>query len=122
MGDPVLDINNDPLSTEGLENIFDLAPVTCAEVTGAEPVTTAKEPVTPDSQPVLTSADNDNRLVAIIENQAHQLKAAGDVIMYLRSQIEEKETQLKLLTDSQHKRHWWTSFCSWFLGRTTELP
>jgi hypothetical protein len=59
----------------------------------------------------------DHRLVDIIENQAHQLKAAGDVIMYLRSQIEEKHTeltQLKLLTDNQHKRSRWTRFCSWF--------
>lgn len=56
----------------------------------------------------------DAKLVTIIENQAHQLKAAGDVIMYLRSQIEDKENQLKLLTDSQHKRGWWSSFYSWF--------
>lgn len=53
----------------------------------------------------------------VIESQAHQLKAAGDVIMYLRSQLEEKETQLKLLTDSQHKTGWWTRFNKWFMGR-----
>lgn len=54
---------------------------------------------------------------AVIESQAHQLKAAGDVIMYLRTQLEEKDTQLKLLTDSQHKSGWWVRFCSWFVGR-----
>ncbi len=58
----------------------------------------------------------DSKLVSIIENQAHQLKAAGDVIMYLRSQIEEKDNQLKLLTDSQHKRGLWSRFYSWFIG------
>ena len=50
----------------------------------------------------------------VIEGQAHQLKAAGDVIMYLRSQIEDRDSQLKLLTDSQHKTGWWAGFCSWF--------
>lgn len=54
---------------------------------------------------------------AVIEGQAHQLKAAGDVIMYLRAQVEEKDSQLKFLTDSQHKAGWWARFCSWFKGR-----
>jgi hypothetical protein len=54
---------------------------------------------------------------AVIEGQAHQLKAAGDVIMYLRAQVEEKESQLKLLTDSQHNRGWWVRFSSWFMGK-----
>lgn len=54
---------------------------------------------------------------AVIENQAHQLRAAGDVIMYLRTQLEDKDTQLKLLTDGQHKAGWWVRFCSWFVGR-----
>ena len=53
----------------------------------------------------------------VIESQAHQLRAAGDVIMYLRSQLEEKETHIKLLTDSQHKAGWWSRFCSWFVGQ-----
>jgi hypothetical protein len=54
---------------------------------------------------------------AVIESQAYQLKAAGDVIMYLRTQLEEKDTQLKLLTDSQHKAGWWARFYSWMLGK-----
>lgn len=53
----------------------------------------------------------------VIESQAHQLKAASDVIMYMRSQLEEKDNQLKLLTDSQHKRGWWTHFGSWFVSK-----
>ena len=43
----------------------------------------------------------------VIENQSNQLKAAGDVIMYLRSQLEDKENTIRLLTDSQHKPSWW---------------
>lgn len=30
-------------------------------------------------------------------------------------QIESHENQIKLLTDSQHKRGWWTRFSSWFM-------
>ncbi|MBI2811353.1 MAG: hypothetical protein HYX67_11055 [Candidatus Melainabacteria bacterium] len=98
-----------------------------------EPVTRAAEPVTDTLTAMPTGAKGVpyqqvteimpalERLVtslekkdAVIESQAHQLKAAGDVIMYLRSQIEDKESQLKLLTDSQHKTGWWSRFCSWF--------
>lgn len=56
------------------------------------------------------------RLMAIIENQAHQLKAAGDVIMYLRSEVDDAKGQLKLLADSHHQIPWWQRFCTWFTG------
>ena len=56
------------------------------------------------------------RLMSIIESQAHQLRAAGDVIMYLRSEVDEAKSEVKLLTDSQHKNGW-KRFCSWFIGR-----
>jgi hypothetical protein len=61
-------------------------------------------------------------LLKVIESQAAQLKAAADVITYQRSQLEEKDSQIKLLTDSQHKGGWWARFNAWFLGRTNELP
>jgi hypothetical protein len=51
---------------------------------------------------------------SVIENQAYQLKAAGDVIMYLRSIVDEKDSQLKLLTDSQHQRGPLARFWAWF--------
>lgn len=91
-----------------------------------EAVAEAAQIVTDPAQAVALPIDISpalERLVAslekkdvVIESQAHQLKAAGDVIMYLRAQLDEKETQLKLLTDSQHKKGWWTRFCSWFVG------
>lgn len=106
------------------------APVTrtgAAPVTGTrEPVTDISAPVTRAFEPVPTESPLQlvpalDRLVAslekkdtVIESQAHQLKAAGDVIMYLRSQLEEKDDRIKLLTDSQHKPGWWSRFCSWF--------
>lgn len=117
--------------------LANLAPVTrtgAIDFAGTpEPVTYITEPVTDATtamptgaprvpmQPVTEIMPALERLVtslekkdAVIESQAHQLKAAGDVIMYLRSQIEDKESQLKLLTDSQHKTGWWSRFCSWF--------
>lgn len=35
---------------------------------------------------------------------------------YLEAQLAEKETQIKLLTDTRRKG-WWGRFCSWALGR-----
>jgi hypothetical protein len=66
---------------------------------------------------LITERDQEyERLMTIIEQQAYQLKAAGDVIVYLRSEVDDAKTQVKLLTDSQHKRSW-SRFWSWFLGR-----
>lgn len=102
----------------------DLAPVTNISAPVPERVTRAREPVAdilaPVPEPVTCATaptPQDATLIQIIENQAHQLKAAGDVIMYLRSQIDEKETQLKLLTDSQHNAGWWSHFCSWIIQK-----
>ena len=45
--------------------------------------------------------------MAIIESQAHQLKAAGDVIMYLRNEVEDAKAQVKLLTQDKRSVPWW---------------
>jgi hypothetical protein len=57
---------------------------------------------------------------SVIETQAkqfdvstEQLKAASQVIMYQRSQLEERESEIKLLTDSEHKQGWWRRMTSW---------
>ena len=34
---------------------------------------------------------------------------------YLESKLEEREKEVQLLTDSQHKRGWWARFASWFV-------
>ena len=115
------------VSSQELEGSEQVEPVTVLEEPAPDPV---PEPITailePETEPVpehIESEDSleqsnrfssDFRLLDVIENQAHQLKAAGDVIMYLRSQLEEKDSQIKLLTDSQHNAGWWARFCSWF--------
>lgn len=80
--------------------------------TGGECATEQTDSLSPVFERLVLSLEKKD---AVIESQAHQLKAAGDVIMYLRAQIDEKETQVRLLTDSQHKRGWWAQFASWFM-------
>ncbi len=36
---------------------------------------------------------------------------------YLESQLQERDKEIKLLTDSQHKSGWWARFCSWLASR-----
>jgi excisionase family DNA binding protein len=43
-----------------------------------------------------------------------KLEGASYRIGYLESKLEEKNSQIKLLTDSQHKPSWWAKFSSWF--------
>lgn len=53
------------------------------------------------------------------ENQSLQkdLQGANWRNGYLESQVQSQDTQIKLLTDSQHKAGWWVRLCSWFVGR-----
>ena len=41
---------------------------------------------------------------------------ANEFARRLSSEIRERDNQVKLLTDSQHKPGWWVKFTSWFLG------
>jgi hypothetical protein len=43
-----------------------------------------------------------------------KLEGASYRIGYLESKLEEKNSQIKLLTDSQRKPGWWAKFSSWF--------
>jgi hypothetical protein len=73
---------------------------------------------------VQESPDATLTLLALVEKQSAKLEAAAGQIGYLQAkmeeqnkQLEQKTEQLKLLTDSQHKRSWFQKFSSWFLGR-----
>ncbi|MCC7531181.1 MAG: hypothetical protein IT342_21925 [Candidatus Melainabacteria bacterium] len=201
MGDPAIDITNNPLAIEGLEAVFDLEPVTAGS---AEPVTCASAPVTDASEPVpgvpveqaavaLGSSINAIKkrlrkgtlrgskvetkhgekwfvahselameiapaatmlepvatgsaepvtcasapvtdasepvpgmpvdLIARIRELETKLEGATFRNGYLEAENEGlksvigiKDSHIKLLTDSQHKRGWWASFSSWFFG------
>lgn len=79
---------------------------------------------TPTGSATVTSTPTINALLKVIEGQSkqmdamsEQLKAASDVMMYQRSQLETRDAQIKLLTDSQHKAGWWQRFKSWAQGK-----
>ena len=53
------------------------------------------------------------RLLSIVQEQAHKLEAANYRLGYLEAQADSYKDQIRLLTDSQHKRTWW----QWFIGK-----
>jgi hypothetical protein len=113
--EPVTRTKQEPVpgALEQVTGATDLATdASTAVPTGTEDATEQIDSLSPVFERLVLSLEKKD---AVIESQAHQLKAAGDVIMYLRAQIEEKETQVKLLTDNQHKRGWWARFSSWFV-------
>lgn len=61
------------------------------------------------------------QLIDLVEKQAAKLEIAAGQIGYLQAQLESqtnlleaKDSQIKLLTDSQEKQGWWKQLCSWF--------
>ncbi len=79
---------------------------TDAKITGA-----SQAQVQPSFAPELKS------LLDVITKQAEKLEAASMRIGYLEARTENYEKEIKLLTDSQHKRGWWARFGSWLLGK-----
>lgn len=122
MGQADIQQSFSPASVDGFDQIYQSDPVlaqSASEQAQPDPVVEVETGPDQDQIDPTPKAQTDperDRLLSIIESQAHQLKAAGDVIIYLRSQVDEKDTQLKLLTDSQHKQGWWARFSSWFTG------
>jgi len=74
----------------------------------------AQEEQTNSSRSNLSTSDLD-RLLIVIQEKDRQLQAATFRNGYLEAQLEGKEREIKLLTDSQHKRGWWARFGSWFV-------
>ena len=99
-----------PVSTPEITEVIQIDPVQAKDDPAPGDPPDPSLP-TPDSVTLLAITETQSR---VIENQSNQLKAAADVIMYLRSQLEDKDNTIKLLTDSQHKRGWWAKFSSWF--------
>jgi excisionase family DNA binding protein len=85
----------------------------------------AVKPDSPASDSVTVSAQDNAPMIEKLFDYLHEkdeliqakekdLQTASATIGYLKAQIETQEKQLKLLTDSQHKRGWWAKFSSWF--------
>lgn len=79
---------------------------TDAKITGASQVS-----VQPSFAPELKS------LLDVITKQAEKLEAASMRIGYLEARTENYEKEIKLLTDSQHKRSWWARLGGWLVGQ-----
>ncbi len=100
------------------------APVTEVEALDAERVTGAEEPVTTFLQPMPTSTDTPSfGLVNRIQELEQKLEGATYRNGYLEAEndglkalLGAKDSQIKLLTDSQHKQGWWHRFGAWFIG------
>jgi len=75
-----------------------------------------QEEVASSSRSVNQVSDLD-KLLTLIQEKDRQLQAATFRNGYLEAQLEGKEREIKLLTDSQHKPGFWHGFWSWFTGR-----
>lgn len=62
----------------------------------------------------LPGPSHDHRDQLIKELQA-KLEGATYRVGYLEAKLEDRDTQIKLLTDSQHRAGWWTRFCQWLV-------
>ncbi len=54
-----------------------------------------------------------DKLLTLLRDKDRELQAASYRNGYLEAQLEAKNTEIKLLTDSQHKATWWQRFKSW---------
>lgn len=82
---------------------------------GGQPVASIQETATSGGQTVATAQAD--RLVELVERQSKELQAASCRIGWLESQLQEREKEIKLLTDSEHKKVvWWRSAWAWFVG------
>jgi hypothetical protein len=51
-----------------------------------------------------------------------KLEAATYRNGYLEAQLAQKETEIKLLTDSSRRSGWWHRFSAWFVGQRNDYP
>jgi hypothetical protein len=56
-----------------------------------------------------------NKHLELIKELQNQVQAAAFRNGYLESKLEEREREIKLLTDSQHKPSWWQRFKAFFV-------
>jgi hypothetical protein len=86
--------------------IVDASEVELVRETGADGVESVREL----DAPVVD--DYKDKLITDLQNQ---LQAASWRNGYLESKLEEREREIKLLTDSQHKPSWWQRFKAFFV-------
>ena len=63
------------------------------------------------------SVGQTEKLLELVERQSKQLQDASCRIGWLESQLQEREKEVKLLTDSRHKAKWWQRIGRWLAER-----
>lgn len=91
------------------------------EITDSQPDSTVVEALYEADRRVAEGFHQANMNVAALIKSNQELISKLEAVTYrngyLEAQLSEKESQIKLLTDSQHNAGWWGRFCSWFVGR-----
>lgn len=108
MGDLAPDITTNPLAIEGLEELLMAQEPGSAQGSANEQEDSSK--ATPGSAQGLAFSNSD-RERDLLQLVVHLSKENGA----LQALLNEREQQLKLLTDSRHKAGWWARFSSWFV-------
>lgn len=110
MGEPQLQETDKRAALEGLEEIFDVG-VGQAQ-SEAHP---AQDQAQSEAQAEAQELDSfKDRLLIELQSKVEALTWRNG---YLESQLQERDKEIKLLTDSQHKSGWWARFCSWLASR-----
>jgi hypothetical protein len=102
----------------------------CSEVSTSEPAETSESVKQTSEVRSETSEERGNHarpttelstgqqiFSELLSAHTEQIKTQNELIKYLAEQLKERDSQIKLLTDSQHKPSWWNRFSSWFLGK-----
>ena len=88
-------------------------PVMAWEQPGNSKGTASQDKALPDTSEGVAS-ESLQILAQVIQTQSDQIQAQTELIKHLTAEIRERDSQVKLLTDSQHKPGWWVKFSSWF--------
>ena len=111
-------VNRSDLPAEAIQIEFDSSeamPQDSEEQPGSAQGTAGPEQALPGTASSIAS-DSLKIFAQVIKSQTAQIEAQNDLIRHLTSELKDRDTQVKLLTDSQQKQGWWVRFLSWFLG------
>lgn len=112
--DAALNSADNNLNSAKDRTVLDICPV---EDSPAQDVELVADRTPQDKQEAVDSPV----LTRLLDEQKHEIAALRSQLEgaiyrngYLESKLEDREQQIKLLTDSQHKGGWWAKFSSWF--------
>jgi len=116
LGVPMVEMSMETTDMVDLSTDVSYSPGVLVEEEGLPPGVPSEELGVPSSH----SADLIslvNQLQSKLDKANEQLQSASFRNGYLESKLEDKEREIKLLTDSQHKPSNWARFKAWFFGQ-----